>query len=92
MLENRCGLIHGSKLYVEYFLYLKNQCKGKDHWRKSLKWFSASDFFWGWPAFISLDDLHDSSKGYLVDDTIILQLRIEKMILLKDVEESVKQE
>ncbi|XP_021757952.1 uncharacterized protein LOC110722988 [Chenopodium quinoa] len=54
-------------------------------------WFTASALNWGFDDIISLNDIHDSSKGYLVDDTIIIEHRIQKMILLKDVE-SVKQE
>ncbi|XP_021737852.1 uncharacterized protein LOC110704379 [Chenopodium quinoa] len=91
-LDNNSGLTHGNKLYVEYFLYLKNQRKEEDHYRLGRNWYSASSDSWGFSTFLSLCDLHDNSKSYQVDDTIITEVHIQKMILLKDNMASVKQE
>lgn len=37
--------------------------------------FGPSAIQWGFPEFMLLNDLYDQSKGYLVDDTLIIQVK-----------------
>ncbi|RZC76145.1 hypothetical protein C5167_001891, partial [Papaver somniferum] len=31
---------------------------------------------WGWPEFMPLSELHDPTKGYIVDDTCIITVEV----------------
>ncbi|XP_021758180.1 uncharacterized protein LOC110723163 [Chenopodium quinoa] len=88
-LENSSKLTHGNKLFVKYILRVKNQRQGQDCQELVHQWFSASAKSWGFKSFISLKVLNDPWKGYLVNNTIVIQLHIQKMILLRDVESDV---
>ena len=47
-------------------------------------WFSAStSMVWGSRSFFPLMDLNDASKGFLLDDTIILEVEITTLSLIK---------
>ncbi|XP_021757955.1 uncharacterized protein LOC110722991 [Chenopodium quinoa] len=83
-LDSSSGLNYGNKLYVEYFLKLKNQREGENHQKLCYQWFSASENRCGSSAFLSINDLLYSSKGYLVSNTLIVEVCVEKMFLLKD--------
>ena len=45
-------------------------------------WFSSSEG-WGYPKFLLLKDLNNASKGFLVNDTVIVEAEIIKMSKLK---------
>lgn len=38
---------------------------------------------WGWASFISLRDIKDASKGFLVDDTLIIEAEIPQISIVK---------
>lgn len=40
-------------------------------------WFSRAAPSWGFRKFISFDDLRDSSKGFLVNDVLMVQVEME---------------
>lgn len=46
-------------------------------------WFSASHDGRGFRTFLSLVDLYDASKGFLLNDTIILEVEITTLALIK---------
>ncbi|CAK9170600.1 unnamed protein product [Ilex paraguariensis] len=47
-------------------------------------WLSAPNYNWGCPNLVSLVDLHDRSKGFIVHDTLVVEAQIDVMT---DVEE-----
>lgn len=38
--------------------------------------FTAASESWGWPQFISLKELNDESKGFLVGDSLCIKAQI----------------
>ncbi|KAI3919142.1 hypothetical protein MKW98_016695, partial [Papaver atlanticum] len=38
--------------------------------------FTQADNGWGWPKLMSLAELHNNSKGYLLHDTCIIQVNL----------------
>ncbi|XP_065871164.1 MATH domain and coiled-coil domain-containing protein At3g58410-like [Euphorbia lathyris] len=70
-----------SKVYVEYKLLVKDQLNGIHRERKSSGWFVTG---WGCRNFILLNDLYDVSKGFLVDDTLIVEAKILLMSVSQD--------
>ncbi|XP_027082157.1 uncharacterized protein [Coffea arabica] len=72
------------RIYAEYKLRIKNQMNGKDLERTANHLFSYCDFDRGWPAFHSLDDIKDSSKGYLVKDTLIVEAEVTRISTVND--------
>lgn len=37
---------------------------------------------------LSISDLHNTLKGFLVDDTLVVEVRIEVLLLLNDMEDT----
>ncbi|XP_048493186.1 uncharacterized protein LOC104905076 [Beta vulgaris subsp. vulgaris] len=87
-LDNPDKLSHGSKLFTEYWLCIKNQNQGADHKKNASRWFSAVSVGWGYRAMLSISDLHNTLKGFLVDDTLVVEVRIEVLLLLNDMEDT----
>ena len=46
-------------------------------------WFSASSYDWGFLQLLSRKDLEDASKGFLVEDTLIVEAEIMVMSTVK---------
>ncbi|KAK9266338.1 hypothetical protein L1049_012669 [Liquidambar formosana] len=46
-------------------------------------WFDTSGFGWGFPKFLTLSDLHNTSKGFLVDDMLILEGQLDIISVAK---------
>ncbi|KAM4072201.1 hypothetical protein ACB094_11G119700 [Castanea mollissima] len=70
------------KIYAEYKLRIRNQVQGNHMERLGKHWFSNS-LGWGFPQFMFLNDLHDAFKGFLVNDTIIVEAEIIVMSTVK---------
>ncbi|CAK9140136.1 unnamed protein product [Ilex paraguariensis] len=66
------------KLSVGFTLGVKSS-KVKDHC-----WFSAPSDNWGSSNLVSLVDLHDRSKGFIVHDTLVVEVQIDVMIDVKE--------
>ena len=47
------------------------------------RWFSNSATAWGYTQFMFLNDLNDAFKGFLVNDTIIVEAEIIVMSIVK---------
>ena len=43
---------------------------------ETTKQFNATEIAWGFPKFIHLDELNDSSSGFMVNDTCIIEVQI----------------
>ena len=52
--------------------------------RAGFNWIDSSSASWGFPDFMLLSDLHDVSKGFLVNDTLIIE---GKITLVSDVQD-----
>ncbi|KAJ6679374.1 hypothetical protein OIU79_019188 [Salix purpurea] len=73
------GLADGDKLppgkaiWAEYKLRVMDQRRDK-HVEKTVRyWFTSSSFPYGFHKFMPLGDLHQVSKGYLLNDTLIVE-------------------
>ncbi|CAL5436108.1 unnamed protein product [Camellia sinensis] len=65
------------KFYSHYSLCIRNQHNGKHKKFTGGSWLSAtSHFAYGDSTLLSLTDLHDSSEGFLVNDTLIVRCKV----------------
>ncbi|WZZ42982.1 hypothetical protein YC2023_039241 [Brassica napus] len=65
------------KVYVRAKLRVLNQSKLNNVQNQLDSWFSRAAPSWGFRKFISFDDLRDSSKGFLVNDVLMVQVEME---------------
>ncbi|CAA2983127.1 probable inactive serine threonine- kinase fnkC [Olea europaea subsp. europaea] len=63
------------KLNADFSICLKNQIGCAARKIHNNQWFSASDH-WGWPRFIPMVDMNDPEKGFVVEDSCIIELQI----------------
>ncbi|KAF6176772.1 hypothetical protein GIB67_020494 [Kingdonia uniflora] len=67
----------GGKLFIKYQLWLKNQINSrKDVLFNASTWTSFPKIYYGWQKFIDLKALHDDAKGFLLNDTCIVEAEI----------------
>ncbi|KAI8532621.1 hypothetical protein RHMOL_Rhmol11G0227500 [Rhododendron molle] len=65
------------KVYAEYKLRMKNQVDGTWSERgRGNRWFCTSSTNWGFPDFTALSDLNDASKGFLMNDVVVVEAQI----------------
>nr|XP_023901252.1 MATH domain and coiled-coil domain-containing protein At3g58260-like [Quercus suber] len=69
-------------VFAEYKLRIRDQIKGKHKEKRAEDWFPSSDG-WGYPEFLLLKDLNNASKGFLVNDTVLVEAEIIVMSKLK---------
>ncbi|XP_030968835.1 ubiquitin carboxyl-terminal hydrolase 13-like [Quercus lobata] len=69
-------------VFVEYKLRVRDQIKGKHKENRAEDWFSSSKDL-GYPEFLLLKDLNDASKGFLMNDTVLVEAEIIVMSKLK---------
>ncbi|XP_009135688.1 probable inactive serine/threonine-protein kinase fnkC [Brassica rapa] len=65
------------KVYVRAKLRVLNQSKLNNVQNQLDSWFSRAVPSWGFRKLISFDDLRDSSKGFLVNDMLMVQVEME---------------
>ncbi|XP_047982846.1 ubiquitin C-terminal hydrolase 13-like isoform X2 [Salvia hispanica] len=71
------GLPYGWTRYAHFSLAIVNQVHSKYSVRKETQHqFSARENDWGFTAFMPLRELHDPSRGYLVNDTCIVEAEV----------------
>nr|XP_023916905.1 ubiquitin carboxyl-terminal hydrolase 12-like [Quercus suber] len=69
-------LLSDLKYFAEFKLRIRDQIN-KNHVEKTAKhWFSKSMKDWGFSQFLLLENLNDASKGFLVNDTLIVEAEI----------------
>ncbi|XP_057990311.1 uncharacterized protein LOC110672902 [Hevea brasiliensis] len=73
------------RVYTEYKLTVKDQVRESHHEITGSDWFNSKsgEDSWGCSEFMPLNDIYNASKGFLVDDTLIVEAQIS---LLADVE------
>ncbi|GMY23311.1 MATH domain and coiled-coil domain-containing protein At2g05420-like isoform X1, partial [Fagus crenata] len=64
------------KYFAEFKLRIKDQLNNKHVENSGKHWFSNSSNEWGFSQFLFLKDLQDLSKGFLKNDTLIVQAEI----------------
>ncbi|KAI8532619.1 hypothetical protein RHMOL_Rhmol11G0227300 [Rhododendron molle] len=72
-------------VYAEFKLRMKNQADGtwSEHGGAKLKhWFGTSSPNWGFPDFKALTDLNNASKGFLVNDAVVVEAQITEIFAL----------
>ncbi|KAE8669017.1 putative Leucine-rich repeat protein kinase family protein [Hibiscus syriacus] len=71
------------EVFVKQKLRLRNQIRSNHLEMIGENSFTTSKTSWGYPKFVSLEDLQDSSKGYMVRDSLIVEA---EFILISKVE------
>ncbi|KAL0007654.1 hypothetical protein SO802_009156 [Lithocarpus litseifolius] len=71
------------KIFVDFKLRIRDQINNKHAEERAKHWFSASCNDWGFSQLLSRRDLEDASKGFLVDDTLIVEAEIMVMSTVK---------
>ncbi|KAG5548259.1 hypothetical protein RHGRI_013832 [Rhododendron griersonianum] len=71
------------KKYARFKLRVRNQVGGVHEEREASNWFCASRKDWGYPNFMLLSDLTDKSSGFIVKDTLIIEVEILVMSVVK---------
>uniref|UniRef100_A0A5B7ADG4 MATH domain-containing protein n=1 Tax=Davidia involucrata TaxID=16924 RepID=A0A5B7ADG4_DAVIN len=72
------------KLYAQYKLRIKDQVNSKHLEKQASHWFTASMIDWGYSSFMLLSDLNDKSRGFIVDNTLIVEVEISVMSVIKN--------
>ncbi|GMP40589.1 hypothetical protein CsSME_00010967 [Camellia sinensis var. sinensis] len=72
------------KTYTKYKMRIRNQYHGKHMETEGSKCFTSGSTSWGRPSFLSLTDLHDASKGFLVKDTLIVEAEVRIISTVKN--------
>ncbi|XP_048335419.2 MATH domain and coiled-coil domain-containing protein At3g58370 isoform X1 [Ziziphus jujuba] len=63
-------------IYADYILRILGTLKRKKEHSSDKHWFSASSKNWGFVSFISLKELNNASNGFIVNDTITIEVEI----------------
>ncbi|XP_018829469.2 probable inactive serine/threonine-protein kinase fnkC isoform X2 [Juglans regia] len=72
------------KLYAKFKLRIRDQVNSNHLERTIEHWFSKSNVGFGAPTFSLLRDLKDPSNGYLVDDALLVECKIDVISEVKD--------
>ncbi|KAK8504388.1 hypothetical protein V6N13_025065 [Hibiscus sabdariffa] len=71
------ALPHGWSRYAQFSLAVVNQVHHKYSIRKDTQHqFNARESDWGFTSFMPLSDLYDPSKGYIVNDTVVVEAEV----------------
>ncbi|KAL8501616.1 hypothetical protein ACS0TY_020940 [Phlomoides rotata] len=94
---NGSAKCRGVSLYIEYVdcgrhekvmaricMRIKNKTESLSHTKNFSEWFSSTQRNMGFPEFMSVADLQDPEKGYVVDDSCSLEIGISILALVRD--------
>ncbi|MBA0625054.1 hypothetical protein Godav_010301 [Gossypium davidsonii] len=71
------ALPYGWSRYAQFSLAVVNQIHHKYSIRKDTQHqFNARESDWGFTSFMPLSDLYDPSRGYLVNDTVVVEAEV----------------
>uniref|UniRef100_A0A0D9XTG5 ubiquitinyl hydrolase 1 n=1 Tax=Leersia perrieri TaxID=77586 RepID=A0A0D9XTG5_9ORYZ len=71
------NLPYGWSRYAHFSLAVVNQIQQKYTIRKDTQHqFNARESDWGFTSFMPLSELYDPSRGYLVDDTVVVEAEV----------------
>ncbi|KAK7840581.1 ubiquitin carboxyl-terminal hydrolase 12 [Quercus suber] len=71
------------KIFAEFKLRIRDQINNKHAEEKTKYWFSAAFSDWGFSQLLLRKDLEDACKGFLVEDTLIVEAEIMVMSTAK---------
>ncbi|XP_042503407.1 uncharacterized protein LOC122080665 [Macadamia integrifolia] len=69
-------LTSNQKVYVHYCLRLIDQIQKEPVEKKVTRWYSTASNNWGWHDFLLLRDLNNPEKGYLLNDSCIIEAEV----------------
>ncbi|KAL7593432.1 uncharacterized protein LOC111904250 [Lactuca sativa] len=73
------------RVYAKFKIRVKTHEFGSTHESKEADhWFCKTSDGWGFPCFMLLSDLHDSKKGFLWNDTLVVEAQILIVGILKN--------
>lgn len=71
------SLPYGWSRYAQFSLAVVNQAFSKHHVRKDTQHqFNSRESDWGFTSFMPLSELYDPTRGYLVNDTCIIEAEV----------------
>ncbi|RZC20227.1 MATH domain and coiled-coil domain-containing protein At3g58370-like isoform X2 [Glycine soja] len=70
-------------VYAKFKLGILDQLNNKYHERTDSHWFRASGNIWGFKKLVALSELYEAAKGYIKDDTVIVEVQILVMSIAK---------
>ncbi|KAF2294674.1 hypothetical protein GH714_014832 [Hevea brasiliensis] len=76
--------LSGQKLYTGFILRVRDQLFGVHREQKANNKFCTSANNWGFTKLIPLSDLNDASKGFILDNTVIVEVEITLMTVIKE--------
>ncbi|XP_050211997.1 uncharacterized protein LOC126662148 [Mercurialis annua] len=82
-LEDHASFEHGRKLYAEFTLRVRNHPLIKHHELAGHSQFDSSSNVWGFPSFMPLIDLNDTTKGFIHNNTLMVEVEIQAMTVIK---------
>ncbi|GAB4852779.1 hypothetical protein Ancab_016985 [Ancistrocladus abbreviatus] len=84
-LINRTDLVGGKKLYVDVQLKLKDQLGDGYHEKNVGFWFDSEKDHGGPHDFLELAELNNPTKGYRLDDRVMIEAAINGMFILEQI-------
>ncbi|XP_038874970.1 uncharacterized protein LOC120067490 [Benincasa hispida] len=76
-------LPQGSRVYVEYDIAVLSQLGGAYTNYPVKHWFDGETKSWGFGNFMSLSNVKEPMKGFLCDDTLMVEVKINVISILK---------
>ncbi|OMP00705.1 TRAF-like family protein [Corchorus olitorius] len=70
-------------VYADFKLRVLDQRRDQHVQKSTTHWFTASSHFWGWKEFIRLGNLHERSKGFVMNDTLKVQVQVNVISVTK---------
>ncbi|XP_050211166.1 uncharacterized protein LOC126661377 [Mercurialis annua] len=74
---------NGRNVYAEFILRVRNQLE-EEHGEFKGEYDFKPNHGRGWPSFMSLDDLNVKSKGFMRNNTLIVEVEIQTMTVIKE--------
>ncbi|KAJ4834735.1 hypothetical protein Tsubulata_048963 [Turnera subulata] len=72
------------RIFVNSTLRIRDQINGNHFGKLVDGWFETTKVEWGFPDFMSIPTLVDSSKGYLVKNSVIIEVIFHHMFFVKN--------
>ncbi|URE33562.1 hypothetical protein MUK42_16859, partial [Musa troglodytarum] len=76
VLDNSVALPSKTRVYVDYSICLVDQINGKHEKLSVQRQFSSDGVGWGWHKFLEWKDMQNPSRGFLRNDTCIVEASV----------------
>ncbi|XP_059462009.1 uncharacterized protein LOC132191005 [Corylus avellana] len=84
ILDGSKSLPHNRKVYAKYKLRIRDQINSNHLENTAEYWFCGTNIGYGCTEFLTLGDLRDTSKGYLVGDALFIECKIDVISVVED--------